>query len=236
MFDGDRSRRVALFALITAAHFLLIVWLITQSPAKRDSATSGESLISISLSPGDSASPSPKKLVERPRVAAPAPLPPARLPMPSLSSAAPETAGTAGVQGGGSACQLSDDAAAAIQQDPAAMAELAALPLGVRSEADAVMLWNGVWFDQLLPAGTPAAMVVVKEGLHLAIARMITAAPAPCRDEAIIGPVFIPIPERERTTMLAVGSGVWRWSDLLPKPSICLVADQAECPETLAPQ
>ena len=233
--DAHRVRRIVLLAAIIAVHCLIIALLISQSPAERKSEANGETLITISSASGDRAATEAQK-PELPRAAVRAPLPPPLIPMPSLSAEAPETGGAAGVQGGGSACQLTADAALAIQQDPMAMAELAALPPGVRSEADAVMVWSGVWFDQApaavvsIGAGTPAG------GLHLAIERIVAAAPAQCRDEDIVGPVFIPIPEGERTIMLAIGSGVWRWSALLPQPSVCPVNDQSQCLESIGAQ
>ena len=34
----------------------------------------------------------------------------------------------------------------------------------------------------------------------------------------MVGPIFVPVPVGDRTTMLAIGSGVWHWGDLLPRP------------------
>lgn len=228
-FDGPRSRRITLLVAIIAVHFLIIAWLTIRPPTEQVRAVRGETLITVSASSGDIASAQPQRPAERPRAAVHAPMPPPLIPMPSFSSAAPEVGGVTGVQGGGNSCQLSADAAAAIQQDPVAMAELAALPPGVRSEADAVMLWNGAWFDQAPPVWGPTAAVEATGGLHSAIERIVAAAPARCRDEEIIGPVFVPIPEGERTTMLAIGSGVWRWSDLLPASPTCLSNEPAQC-------
>lgn len=234
--DAHRVRRIVLLAAIIAVHCLIIALLISQSPAERKSEANGETLITISSASGDRAATEAQKPVALPPAAVRAPVPPPLIPMPSLSAEMPEIGGAAGVQGGGSACQLTADAALAIQHDPVAMAELAALPPGVRSEADAVMVWNGVWFDQApavavsLGAGAPAG------GLHLAIERIVAAAPARCRDEDIVGPVFVPIPEGDRTIMLAIGSGVWRWSALLPQPSVCATINQSQCLERVEPQ
>ena len=230
--DGHPSRRIALLASIIAAHFLIIAWLVTHAVPEKATATGRETIISISLSPGDRAAAQPQKTVQRPRVAVRKPVPPPLIAMPSISAAAPDTAGDAGVAGGGSVCQLSADAAAAIQHDPMAMAELAALPPGVRSGADAVMLWNGKWFDQDIPVPAPTGTGAVSTNgsLRLAIEKMVVAAPEGCRDEAMVGPVFVPIPEGDRTTLLAIGSGAWRWSELLPLPATCPAGDPSQCP------
>lgn len=218
VFDGHLPRRIILLAAIVAVHLLIIAWLLTQPPAERAREARGETVIAISLSTGDHASASPQSSPELSRAAVRAPVPLPLLLMPSLLTETTEADRASGVTGGGSACQLAADAAVAIQQDSVAMAELAALPPGVRSEADAVMLWNGVWFDQAPPANSTSP-VVPTGGLHLAIERIVAAAPAQCRDEAMLGPLFVPIPVGDRTTMLAIGSGAWRWSDLLSKPS-----------------
>lgn len=109
------------------------------------------------------------------------------------------------------------------------MAELAALPPGVRSSADAVMLWNGKWFDQDIPVPAPTGAVPTSGSLRLAIETMVAAAPEGCRDEAMVGPEFVQVSEGDRTTLLAIGSGAWRWSDLLPLPAICPAGDPALC-------
>ena len=232
--DGHPTRRIALLGSIIAAHLLIIAWLMTHAIPEKPSAAGRETIISISLLPGDRASAQPKKPVQRPRVVVPKPVPPPLIAMPSISAAAPDTAaaGDAGVAGGGRVCQLSVDAAAAIQQDPMAMAELAALPPGVRSGADAVMLWNGKWFDQDIPVPAPTGTGAVSTNgnLRLAIEKMVVAAPEGCRDEAMVGPVFVPIPEGDRTTLLAIGSGAWRWSDLLILPATCPAGDPSQCP------
>jgi hypothetical protein len=230
--DGHPSRRIALLASIIAAHILVIAWLMTHKPPEKARAAGRETIISISLSPGDRAAAQPQKPVQRPRVAVRKPVPPPLIAMPSISAAAadPSAADDAGVVGGGRTCQLSTDAAVAIQQDPMAMAELAGLPPGVRSDADAVMLWNGKWYDQDIPVPEPTGAVPTNGSLRLAIEKMVGAAPAACRDEAMVGPAFVPSPEGDRTTLLAIGSGAWRWSDLLPLPAICPAGDAALCP------
>jgi hypothetical protein len=240
--DGYASRRIALLASIIAAHILIIAWLMTHAAPEKAQAAGRETIISISLSPGDRASAQPKKPVQRPKVAVLKPVPPPLIAMPSILPAAVDTAdaGDAGVAGGGRVCQLSTDAATAIQQDSMAMAELAALPPGVRSGADAVMLWNGKWYNQDIPVPEPTGALSTTAGavstagsLRLAIEKMVVAAPAACRDEAMVGPVFVPIPEGDRTTLLAIGSGAWRWSDLLALSALCPGGDPSLCPAAL---
>ena len=143
----------------------------------------------------------------------------ALLPSVSVVDAAPPAAGSST----GNGCSVASTIGAALLADQDAMVELAALPAGVRSESDAVMLWNGEWIDaasetemQMTQTPIPALKRVVTDA--------IIALPAECREVQTAGPQLIPIPEQGRTTMVVIGSGVWRWANLLEPP---LPTDQA---------
>lgn len=132
------------------------------------------------------------------------------------TSASEEEAAPAGT-GNGEGCSVGSAIGAAIAADPDAMEELAALPAGSRTEADAVMLWNGAWpgvasepLEQLPQQPVPALKRVVTDA--------VLALPVDCRDVQTTGPQLIPIQEPGRTTMLVIGSGVWRWAMLLDPP------------------
>jgi hypothetical protein len=99
------------------------------------------------------------------------------------------------------------------------MAALAALPVGLRTEADAVMLWNGSWQPDNAPV---LASFTASEGplepVKNVVLTALNASPADCLNVEIIGPQIIPVQEPGRTTMLVVGSGVWRWSSVVDAP------------------
>ncbi len=98
----------------------------------------------------------------------------------------------------------------AIEADPEAMRVLAALTPDLRTEADAIMLWNGGWSRaSVYPGGK------IADPLRQLVMREIAAAPIECREGGMVGPQLIAVADRGRTAMLAVGSGVWRWADLL---------------------
>ena len=137
----------------------------------------------------------------------------ALIPTKLLVEAAPPVAGS----GTGQGCSVANAVSAALVADKDAMAELAALPGDVRSDADAVMLWNGAWLDtdpatQMQMASTPIP------ALRRAVSDAVLALPAECQEVEMAGPQLLPIPEPGRTTMVVIGSGVWRWSSLIDLP------------------
>ena len=137
----------------------------------------------------------------------------ALIPTKLLVEAAPPVAGS----GTGQGCSVANAVSAALVADKDAMAELAALPGEVRSDADAVMLWNGAWLDtdpatQMQMASTPIP------ALRRAVSDAVLALPAECQEVEMAGPQLLPIPEPGRTTMVVIGSGVWRWSSLIDLP------------------
>ena len=137
----------------------------------------------------------------------------ALIPTKLLVEAAPPVAGS----GTGQGCSVASAVSAALIADKDAMAELAALPGDVRSDADAVMLWNGAWLDtdpatQMQMVSTPIP------ALRRAVSDAVLALPAECQEVEMAGPQLLPIPEPGRTTMVVIGSGVWRWSSLIDLP------------------
>lgn len=165
--------------------------------------------------------------------------PPVLMPSAIKVTAAPAASGS----GTGAGCGMAGVIGQAIAADPAAMAALDALPPGIRTEADAVMLWNGGWIDvggappspqsvassfasQFPPLATPgpsrsATMLpsfLLSDPLaplKQTVVTALAAAPAECRALSVNGPQLIPIAEPSRTTMLVIGSGSWKWTDLI---------------------
>lgn len=229
----QRPLRVALLLAIAAVHLLMILWLMTRPPDERSASKEGGTLILFAPTSGKSPASAPRKQTEPPRTTKSTPVPPPPIEMPSVLPTVAQVAGAAepSTIGGSGGCQLAADAGAAIRLDPAAMAELAALPPGVRTEADAVMLWNGRWLGDASSPAPPTNPPPAGE-LRRVVETVVAAAPAECRDAAAIGPVFMPIPETGRTTMLVIGSGKWRWSDVLG-PEVCRPEAGNSCPASV---
>ncbi len=137
----------------------------------------------------------------------------ALLPSELMIEAAPPVSGS----GTGNGCAVASAVSAALLADKDAMAELAALPAEVRSDADAVMLWNGAWLDVAPEAQMQMAQTPIP-ALKRVVTDTVLALPAECQEVQTAGPQLIPIPEPGRTTMVVIGSGLWRWSNLIEPP------------------
>ncbi|MBW3559427.1 MAG: hypothetical protein KY449_06605 [Proteobacteria bacterium] len=113
------------------------------------------------------------------------------------------------IGGSGADCGLAETIGAALQEDAEVLAALGRVPRQSRSVANAVMLWDGDWVpDQ---AATPGALDPVRAALSL----RIEDAPESCRAEVLAGPIFIPLRASDGTVVLTIGSGVWRWGQLV---------------------
>ena len=224
-----RVRRAALMVAIIAAHLVLALWILLGGSGyaafrKPQSLTA----IDISINVPKPDAPAKKAVVppvpDKRKVA----LVPTKM---TVEAAPPPASGS----GSGSGCSVATAVAAALIADIPAMAELAALPAEVRSDADAVMLWNGSWLDVTPEAQRQVALTPTRPQpltqpptlipeLKRVVTDTVLALPIECQGVETAGPQLIPIPEPGRTTMVVIGSGVWRWSDLIELPA----ADQAD--------
>jgi len=205
-------------------HLLAIIWLASQSSRTALKEQSAISLINLSTAPGGAPDPAPPKPPESKAEIA-TPMVVAQLPSPVPAAAAAPAVPAAPEGGGlmGSGCALAQAVGDAILIDAAAMAELEALTREARTEADAVMLWDGRWQGLGAASATrlvvpPTATVpetVVFGGVRGVVEQVIRAAPTECSETPVIGPQFVALPGLERTTFLVIGSGTWRWADLL---------------------
>lgn len=219
-WDQPRGKRYYLgrgaLGLTIAAGHLLILWLVlimtgvTGRPLPRE-----KHLTVIDLSEVEKPD-APAKPAEHAQVSK---IRPQLLRSTVLTIAAPPAAAGTGT---GHGCGMAGVVAKGISENPDAMAAVAALPDDVRSETDAVMLWNGAWLDtgqtsvlSALPIGLVPPSADPVAALKQVILASLEQAPAECLEVETIGPQFIPISEPGRTTMLVIGSGAWRWSSLL---------------------
>ncbi|WP_271143539.1 hypothetical protein [Brevundimonas sp. NIBR10] len=98
-------------------------------------------------------------------------------------------------------------------RDEAVQAALTAIPSTARSVSNAIQLWDGDWVapSEAL-AGDPLAAV---RAITIAV---VENAPPRCRNQPLRGPRFVIVPLRDGATMVVViGSGEWRWVDVLPR-------------------
>jgi hypothetical protein len=109
----------------------------------------------------------------------------------------------------GRACQLGGWLQAALRADPTVQSALAAIPRADRSVANAIMLWNLRWVRQ--PPSALAGASVLRSALMVGV----RAAPPECQTQLVRGPELLVMTDASGTTLIAIGSGEWRWADLL---------------------
>ncbi len=116
---------------------------------------------------------------------------------------------------GAPACHLTEWLQHALQADPQVEAALLIIPRPARSISNALMLWDGSWVEVQLTADAGVAAI------RSAVVSGIRAAPVSCRTQFIRGPEFMTLTSGSDTTVMAIGSGEWRWEDLLsPLPGV----------------
>lgn len=145
------------------------------------------------------------------------PVDPTAEPDPLTTPAALSVAAAASAAAG-ETCQLDGWLQAALQTDPAVTLALAAIPRPARSVANAIMLWDGRWV-----AAGPVAEAAAP--IRTALINGVMAAPEACRTEVLRGPRLLILPDSIGTTVLAVGSGEWRWGDLLVEDQALAATD-----------
>ena len=109
----------------------------------------------------------------------------------------------------GQVCDLGQWLQQALQADVHVQAALTQIPKPARSVANAMMLWDGSW--TLPPVQAAAGTAAIRS----AIVAGIVSAPPSCLSEQMRGPILIMLTDSNGATLLVVGSGDWRWQDLL---------------------
>jgi hypothetical protein len=241
---GRRTLFAVTFAVVAGAHMLLLVRfpaqahpvpLATQTPVVSidlaSLAASAETGPPIPAPPPPAVNP-PDPAPDPPATPAPSPPAPAPDAKPDLNSLtpppldlttepmqltpsvnAPMTAAPDAVaklaSDAGATCDLTATLQAALQANEAVRNDLAAIPQASRSVANAVQLWNGAWVDAQGIGGD-----AVVGPIRAAIVAVVEQAPAACHDRSIAGPRLLTITDPRGTVIIAIGSDIWRWSDL----------------------
>lgn len=223
------ARRKAKALCCSVATHILLLWALIPTTAKPQ-VESGA--MSASLFDGDAFF-SPQRAVSRlreaPRVERPLverevlpdiePLPATELLPPVDVTAEPveigdavstqvAAAARAAAASDGEPCLVGAWLQSALQNEPLVQEALTAIPSSARSVANAVMLWNGRW------SPAPNAALGMARIRALVVAG-VASAPESCQLAPINGPVLITVGDPANSTVLAVGSGQWRWRDLL---------------------
>jgi hypothetical protein len=105
--------------------------------------------------------------------------------------------------GGGGRCDMAARVQAALRRDDLVRSEVA------RTAGKALLVWNGDWVRSSGQDGK--GLAAVRE----AILWEVGFAPAACRSQPVRGLVLVSINVAGGTARLALGTGSWRWSDVL---------------------
>ncbi len=98
-------------------------------------------------------------------------------------------------------------------RDEAVQAALTAIPSTARSVSNAIQLWDGDWVAP--PEAVAADPLAAVRAMTIEV---VENAPPRCRNQPLRGPRFVIVPLPEGATMVVViGSGEWRWVDVLPR-------------------
>lgn len=112
--------------------------------------------------------------------------------------------------GFGTTCDVAETLARAFTENALVKQELARIGPESRSISNAIMFWNARWVE--LPGNAPKDAV---ETLRRAIVEGVLAAPDECLTQDLAGPRMITVSDNGSTMVLVLGSGAWRWEQLL---------------------
>jgi len=111
----------------------------------------------------------------------------------------------------GAPCNLTPSLVSDFAQNPVVRQGVDELPPSDMSVANAIMMWDGSWPIETQSGG--------KALLRAMLVRELSASRPDCLQQVNQGPVFFFVPEVHRTVIVAIGSGVWTWGQLLaPAP------------------
>jgi hypothetical protein len=127
-----------------------------------------------------------------------------------LSEAQLAGAATAGSGASGRPCDMTRRLQTALRRDARVQAAVAdAHRAEGSSSSKAMLVWNGDWVRSYGQDG--AGLAAVREAIMWEVAF----APEACRAEPVHGLILVSLNDAPGAARLVVGSGNWRWSDLL---------------------
>jgi hypothetical protein len=216
---GQRRRRLLAGALTAAAHvivFTALFWPRAVPPSAHTKPPPPPLQVTLFETPKPTPPGPPAPAMLQPSaVEAVAPRLAMRMPTPSsvtmpdtsdiLSNSQLAGAATAGEGGGGGGgtCDMARAVQQALRRDPMVRAAVE----DAHRAGKAIMVWNGDWVRNGDQDGK--GLSAVRE----AISWEVAFAPAACRNTRMHGLVLLSL--ADGGTRFAVGSGDWRWSDLL---------------------
>ncbi|WP_372784448.1 hypothetical protein [Phenylobacterium sp.] len=126
-----------------------------------------------------------------------------------LSDAQVASASAAGAGAGGRPCDMARRLQTALRKDRLVQAAVADADRVAGSSGKAHYIWNGDWVQSRGQDGN--GLAAVREAIMWEVAF----APEACRAEPVHGLVLFSLNDAPGSARLVVGSGEWRWSDML---------------------
>jgi hypothetical protein len=211
--QGSFDLRARMLAATIAIHAGLLAFLLSAHRETQSVAFSSPmSTIDLAAPPGPAQPakpPQPKPVPPTPPQ--PVVVPPPVVPLPLPSDMAVALLDQSVMQATGGACDLTAPVQEALRTSEAVQAALPMLPRPSRSVANAVMIWDANWV-----AFADAPDLSVRDTIRDAIAGTVAVASEECRLQMQGGPRLLILPLGDtQTIVLALGSGQWRWQDLL---------------------
>ena len=210
---STRRVRMASLGLTFAAHLGVLALLLI--PATQPVKPRETSLMAFDVAPNIAiAKQAPAKPPQPVRVPPPPVeaivVPPPIVPLPVPSDVVVAMLAQSEAQSQDGACDLTDPVRAALAESVEVTALLQRMPRAHRSVANAIMVWNVDWVasDNALDR---EALAVIRD----VVAGTVAAASPECRLQQQGGPRLIMLPGVRENTVLALGSGLWRWQDML---------------------
>ena len=217
-------RRHLLMPGILLVHVLVLALILLTPSSSAVAPAFGKKLSVFNVAAADRMPPAQTQ-PEPPRTPLPAPIVDLQIET-ALKASPPVFSAAAAEQAGfGTSCELAELLGNAFADNPLLLAQLARIGPEARSVANAIMFWDGKWVE--VEGRAPEDAIGL---LRRAIAEGVRAAPAECLGQAVAGPRFIPVKQAEGTIVLVLGSGSWRWEQLLSEERAANETGQEERP------
>ena len=201
------GQRSVVVAVIAATHLFVLVSLATQSTGAAPPSTPAMALLSF-REPAPDVAPLLSQ-VEEPLPASLEPVFVAPEELIEFAEPAASSMVTTMTQPSGPGdCVAADAVQSALSAAPEVRLALAQVPVGQRSVADAVVIWNVTWTALASADDAPLASV------RNVVTRTLRALPSACVGASVTGPRFFLIETPGGVMVLTFGSGNWRWQDV----------------------
>jgi hypothetical protein len=197
-----RRKRLTALGIVIGLHALFLTVLLASRAVVTPAVESGSlTVVAIQAATVPSPAPVPPKNVSKLRVPSDSPA----LSRPALAAAAAATVP-------GEACGTLDLVMKAMVADPDAVLAVRNSPQEMLSVAQALVIWNERWSDAAISADAPLGPA------RAVVERTLGGMPDGCLDEQVTGPRLVPVPGDRGMMFVVIGSGVWRWRELLVPP------------------